>query len=114
MAAAETKRIDANRDGDMKAVALANDRAITAAETLRQASATQAETLRGLVATTAAAAAESWGQVMGQVTSRLTVLENARYETGGSRSGMRDTLGWVFGAVMAVVAIAMFFRSTHT
>ena len=113
MAAAETKRIDANRDGDMRAVALANDRAITAADVLRQAAATQADTLRGLVATTAQAASDAWGQVVGQITTRLTSLETARYESRGAGMGIKDALGWAFGAIMTVVAVGTLFLRRH-
>jgi uncharacterized membrane protein YqiK len=108
MSLAEAKRIDSNREGDMKAVALANDRANTAAEVLRASGATQAETLRGLVATTATAVAQQLSQITEQMTTRLLALENARFESRGSSGSMEKALGWIFGVVMAMTAIGAF------
>lgn len=113
MAAAEAKRIDANRAGDVAAVGIANERAIQQASVLASQVDRSAETLRGLVATTASSVAVQLAQVTEQMTTRLLALENARYENRGTGSGIEKALGWAFGAAMLIVAIGtMFFKSS--
>ena len=55
---AESKRVDANRDDDRKAVGVANDRAMEQAAVLAQAVAVNAENLRSSMAKTAETLAE--------------------------------------------------------
>jgi tetrahydromethanopterin S-methyltransferase subunit G len=110
---AEAKRIDAIRAVDVAAVSIANDKANTQASILANQLTTSAETLRSLVQTTAAAQAQNSQQLVNQLTDRLATLgdrvsatEKNQYEKAGSGMGMRDMYGWIFGAVMALVAIS--------
>src|ERR1035437_541387 len=106
--AAEAKRIDANRAGDVAAVGIANERAIQQASVLASQVDRSAETLRTLVGTTASAVAQQLAQVTEQMTTRLLALENARYESQGRGGGLEKAVGWVFGVIMALAAVGSF------
>jgi len=87
--AAEAKRIDAIRAVDVAAVATASERAAQQASVLANQVSTSAETLRTLVASTAAAQAQSQMQFSAQITERLALLEKSQYK-GEGRSGISD------------------------
>lgn len=109
--AAEAKRIDANRAGDVAAVGIANDRAIQQASVLAGQVDRSAETLRTLVGTTASAVAQQLSQVTEQMTTRLLALENARYESRGTSGGLDKALGWVVATITTLATIAMVILS---
>lgn len=88
---AEAKRIDAIRVVDVNAVAVANERQSAAASVLANQVSASAETLRGLVATTAATAAQQFQQVTSQMSERIAALEKASYE-GQGRGAYTDPL----------------------
>ncbi len=108
LVAAEAKRIDAIRVVDVNAVSVANERAIAQAAILAKQVAESADALRTLVSTTAAAVAQQLQQMSQQFSDRLSQLERAQYEGAGKGAGMKDVIGWIFGAVMALLAAASY------
>lgn len=88
---AETERINALRADDVKAVAIANDRAVKQAEVLATQVATSAEALRILVAQTADTIAKNLTLVTSQLIERIAALEKVQYENQG-KSGASSTL----------------------
>jgi len=86
LSAAEAKRIDAIRQIDVAAVAVAHERATQQATTLAAQVATSADALRTLVATTASAMATQTQNFTTQFTDRLAVLERTQYEDKGRQN----------------------------
>ena len=118
LAKKEAERLNEIRKTDVTAVLTASKEQQAAAHVLAANLLNNDLTQRALVATTALAAAESQSRYAeGQtkisegITGRLGVLEAARYETVGKSGGIRDTWGWIFGAVMAALAIGGFVFS---
>lgn len=86
---AETKRIDAIRAVDVAAVAIATERAGSAANVLATQVIQTAETLRALVASTAAASQTQATASFNQLSDRIGLLERSNYE-GSGRSAVAD------------------------
>jgi hypothetical protein len=139
---AEAKRIDAIRAVDVGAVGVASGRADAQANVLATQVTALAETLRGQVATAALAATATLQQTTAPILTRLTTLESAGWQAAGKQSyadpafvellsevkqlreasrqvegrskGLGDGLGYVVGAVGAVVAILTFVALYHS
>ena len=88
---AESARINALRDVDVQAVAIANERAVKQAEVLATQVATSAEALRILVAQTATTIAQQLALVTSQLIERIAALEKVQYENQG-KSGASSNL----------------------
>lgn len=82
---AEAKRLDAIRAVDVGAVVVASERAAAQAAVLAKQVQESAETLRTLVATTATAVAQQLSQLSMQLTDRLALLEQSKYESKGAK-----------------------------
>lgn len=108
LAEKEAARLNAIRDIDVKAVSTASEKQEAAAKVLAANLLNNELTLRTLVATTALAAAESQTRFATGIMERLKTLEESRYEIKGKSGGIKDTWGWIFGAVMGAVAIGGF------
>ena len=106
---AESKRVDANRDDDRKAVGVANDRAAEQAAVLASAVATNAETLRASMAKTAETLALQLQQVTDSLADRLKIVENKQYENAGTNKGGRDMWGWIVSAILLIITIIQFW-----
>jgi len=108
LASAESERINAIRAVDVRAGAIDRERAIAQAAVLANQVVASAETLRTLVATTASAMAQQTATVVNQLMERITLLERSKYEISGTRSGAKDTWGWILAAVMGLIALLSF------
>jgi len=86
---AETDRINALRADDVKAVAIANERAVKQAEILATQMATNAETMRLSVEKTATTLANQLTDITSQIIVRIAALEKAQYENQG-KTGATD------------------------
>lgn len=135
---AEAKRIDAIRSYDVGQGVAASNRGDTAALTLATQVSNTAETLRNLVATTASAHATALSQITMPIIERLALLEKAQYEGSGKQAvtdpmmntilvelkalrendqtrkgsgiGMEKLVLLVIAIIMALVAIAPYFK----
>lgn len=83
---AEAKRIDAIRAVDVNAVAVASERAADQAAVLANQVVASAEALRTLVASTAATATTTQAQSTLALSTRLTTLEQAQYQSQGKQA----------------------------
>lgn len=130
--AAEIKRTDANRAGDISNVALANDRAIKQAELLNSTMMDTAETMRKSVEQTALTIANQFEKMTNEQNTRLAALERVNNENvgkatatpdwrviidqlrdssniqKGASKGRGDMWGWVASGVILFIAIIGF------
>lgn len=102
---AESKRLDDIRTVDVKAISVANDRAVVRATVLANQVATSAETLRALVSSTAETQATQLAIITKQITDRLAALEMSQYQHKGTSSGMKDFAGWLFAGTMGIILV---------
>lgn len=130
---AESQRIDAIRDVDVGAVAIASERASQQATVLANQVAGSAETLRALVTSTASQVAAQLQQTSMLFTERIAALEKVQYESqgktavvdpimadmvssmremlhvqankGGQSEGMANLWGIIAGVIGVVIAI---------
>lgn len=87
----EVNRLNAIRQVDVAAVAVASDRAASAARILETNVQVLAEANRSLVATTAAAQTEALGSIVKPILNRLEAIERTLSETAG-RAGVTDPM----------------------
>lgn len=107
---AESKRIDANRDDDRKAVGVATEGQAKQATLLAEAVATNAETLRVSMAKTAETLATQLQQVTNSLSDRIKVVELKQYETAGTSKGGKDMWGWIVSAILLIITIIQFWK----
>lgn len=134
LAVAEAKRIDAIRAVDVNAVAVASTRATDQATVLAAQVTQSAETIRTALAGSQAAADARLQQLSQTLSARLTTLEQGSYQQAGAKTfqdpafvdllkevrslsasrsavgGASDFIGWIFAAIAAIAAGAMFMR----
>lgn len=83
---AESKRLNAIREVDVNAVAVATASANTQAAIL----------------------AKQLTEMDAKVAARMALVEKAQYEAAGKIGGRRDTWAWIFGGIMALIALGSF------
>lgn len=105
---AESERINSLRAVDIEAVKVANQMAIKQAEVLASQMADNADTLRKAVDETAKTLAGQLQQMTSSLDNRLKIVEEKQYIVAGASKGGRDMWGYVFGAVMLIIAVASF------
>lgn len=131
--AVETDRINALRAVDVRAVEVANDRAVKQAEVLDKNMLESAATLRESVSQTAATIATQLQQLIGPLLERIAALEKVNYENAGrisatpdipkllaqlieaqniskgSSKGMEKMWGWITGLIILILGIVAYF-----
>lgn len=106
---AEAARIDSRWAVDNEAIKVANQVSIKQTETLATQMLDNAEVLRKAVDETAKQLAIQLQQITSSLDSRLKIVEEKQYSIAGASKGSRDMWGYVFGAVMLIIAVISFF-----
>jgi FKBP-type peptidyl-prolyl cis-trans isomerase len=92
----------ATQEKAVTAAFLASEKALTAALSASEKAISKSE-----------AAQSEVNKIIAGLQSDVISLRESRSQSSGSGTGMRDMWGWVFGAIMAIITVAVAYMAIH-